>query len=211
MSSSGGRAPDSPSNSLPSEPESRAQPSPASSEASGTSASTPSNVSRTHSASLSPTSSFRRAQRALTTQNSLVVPVPPTTTSAMPGNFSKRSTKRTKVEGVDPHRSSATPAPADRRWHVRPHREVEKRIAQFASDVHIFRPSIGELIDALETNPKQFPKKHGPLHDARAAEPKFADGVTWRAVFRLDEETRSVFWLSLDPHDAAYKSASNRV
>jgi hypothetical protein len=175
------------------------------------SASTPFNASRPPSASRSLISSFRQAQRLWTTLNSLAVPPLLTTTSAMPGSFSKRSTKRTKDEGEDPHRSSGIHAPADRRWHVRPHREVEKRIAQYASDADVFRPSIGELIDALETNPKQFPKKHGTLRDARATELKFADGVTWRAVFRLDEDTRTVFWLSLDPHDLAYKNARNRI
>jgi hypothetical protein len=34
-----------------------------------------------------------------------------------------------------------------------------------------FRPSIGELIDDLETNPKRFPKKKGP-HDQAYEEAK---------------------------------------
>src|SRR5665213_2641395 len=163
------------------------------------------------SASPSQTSSFRRAQRAWTILNSLVVPPLPIVNSGTRASFSKRSTKRTTGEGKGQHRSSDIHAPADRRWHVRLHREVEKRIAQHAGDTTVFRPSIGELICTLETNSKQFPKKHGPLRDARAAEVTFADGITWRAVFRLDEETGTVYWLSLDPHDLAYKNAKRRM
>ncbi len=66
------------------------------------------------------------------------------------------------------------------------------------------------MIAALQRNPKQFPKKRGELGGCRAAEIVFADGVAWRAVFALDESTRTVFWLSLDAHDAAYANARRR-
>jgi hypothetical protein len=75
----------------------------------------------------------------------------------------------------------------------------------------VFRPSIGALIDTLETNPKQFPKKKGKLKDCRAAEVIYADGVVWRAVFTLDERAHSVFVIALDPHDRAYENAAKRL
>jgi hypothetical protein len=81
----------------------------------------------------------------------------------------------------------------------------------YGVDSESFRPTIGELISALETDPKQFPKKRGKLKDARAADAKFADGVTWRAVFTVDESLREVYVLSLDPHDAAYAAAEKRI
>jgi hypothetical protein len=67
------------------------------------------------------------------------------------------------------------------------------------------------LFAELETNPKQFPKKKGKLKDARAADVSFADGVTWRAVFTLVEDTRIVKVLSLAPHDVAYDEAKGRL
>ena len=86
-----------------------------------------------------------------------------------------------------------------------------KVVAQFGVDNGTFRPTIGELIAELETNPKQFPKKKGALKDVRAAEVTFADGITWRAVFTLDEHAGVVSMLSLAPHDVAYKEAKRRV
>jgi hypothetical protein len=78
-------------------------------------------------------------------------------------------------------------------------------------DSEIFRPTIGQLIDALKSNPKQFPKKNGPLKDARAADLRFAEGVVWRAVFTVDESGRTVKVLSLSRHDVAYNEATRRI
>ena len=72
-----------------------------------------------------------------------------------------------------------------------------------------FTPTLRELVNALRANPKQFPKKHGKLADARSADLKF-ENVTYRAVFTLDEAARIVYVLSLDPHDVAYKKAVRR-
>lgn len=68
-----------------------------------------------------------------------------------------------------------------------------------------FRPTIGELVQALSTNPKQFPKKHGALRDCRAAPLRFNDGVVWRALFEVYESERLVLVVSLGPHDHAYR------
>jgi mRNA-degrading endonuclease RelE of RelBE toxin-antitoxin system len=67
------------------------------------------------------------------------------------------------------------------------------------------------LLRALETNPKQFPKKHGKLGTVRAADVRFRDGVVWRAVFSLDEATRTVLVQALGPHDTAYADAERRT
>lgn len=73
-----------------------------------------------------------------------------------------------------------------------------------------FSPTLTELIEKLETNPKQFPKKRGKLRHARAAGLKFR-AVSFRAVFVLDEEARTVSVLSLDKHDVAYAKAEHRA
>jgi len=74
----------------------------------------------------------------------------------------------------------------------------------------VFRPSIAELHEALATDPKQFPKKRGALSRFRAAPVSYADGITWRAVFVIHEKLRRVRWLSLGPHDDAYRDAERR-
>jgi hypothetical protein len=73
-----------------------------------------------------------------------------------------------------------------------------------------FSPTLRELVQALEANPKQFPKKLGKLKDARAAHLRFTD-VEYVAVVVLDEVSRSVKVLSLDPHDRAYEKAVRRI
>lgn len=45
-----------------------------------------------------------------------------------------------------------------------------------------FVPTLDELIEELETNPKRFPPKMGQLAGTRAAEVLYR-GATWRAVF----------------------------
>ena len=121
----------------------------------------------------------------------------------MPTRFSKPSTK-------PPDLSNATAAPDDRLWRVRLHREVQKVVALHGQDSEIFRPTIGQLIDALKSNPKQFPKKNGPLKDARAADLRFANGIVWRAVFTVYEADRTVKLL-LARHDDAYNEAMRRI
>jgi hypothetical protein len=73
-----------------------------------------------------------------------------------------------------------------------------------------FSPTLEELLGLLEQNPKQFPKKKGKLKGARAASLKFKK-VSFRAVFVLDEASRQVLVLSLDPHDVAYQRATKRL
>jgi len=107
--------------------------------------------------------------------------------------------------------SDAIPGRGDR-WRVKLHREVANVIDEYGGlDTDIFRPKISELIDELERDPKQFPKKKGSLKDARSAEVIFGDGVVWRCVFVLDEQTRTVRVRSLDEHDRAYRDARRRI
>lgn len=84
-------------------------------------------------------------------------------------------------------------------------------IAQYGLGSNIFRPTLAVVFRALETNPKQFPKKRGKLGGVRAAELRFRDGVVWRAVFSLDEVTRTVLVQALGPHDTAYADAARRA
>lgn len=94
-------------------------------------------------------------------------------------------------------------------WVVNIHRDVAKTIAQHARD-DAFRPSLAELLAQIERDPKGFPKKKGSLRDYRAASLRFADGVSWRAVFAIDDKERTVFLLALAPHDRAYRDAETR-
>jgi hypothetical protein len=169
-----------------------------------TSGSMSSNDSPVHSTSRWPSSSLRKAALAWTTRSLLDVPPLPMMNSSTRGHSSKRSMKRRDAK------SSDTPEPDVRLWHVELHREVAKLIAKHGEDSVEFRPTLSELLRALETNPKQFKKKRGALRNARAANISYADGITWRAVFTLDENARGVRVLSLSPHDAAYDEAERR-
>jgi mRNA-degrading endonuclease RelE of RelBE toxin-antitoxin system len=73
-----------------------------------------------------------------------------------------------------------------------------------------FRPTLAQLLAALQRDPKAFPKKSGPLHAARAAKLRFR-GAAWRAVFTVDEVRRIVKVWSLGPHDRAYAQAERRL
>lgn len=169
-----------------------------------TSALMSSNGSRARSAFPSPSSSLRIATLAWTTRNSLDVRPLPMMSSSTRGHSSKRSMKRREAK------SSDTPEPGVLLWRVELHREVAKLIAKHGDEDAVFRPTLSELLRALETNPKQFPKNRGALRHARAADVTYADGITWRAVFTLDDDTRVVRILSLAPHDAAYDEAKRR-
>jgi mRNA-degrading endonuclease RelE of RelBE toxin-antitoxin system len=75
----------------------------------------------------------------------------------------------------------------------------------------VFRPLIGALIEELKRDPKRHPKKRGELQGVRSAPLRFADGITWRAVYTVDEESRTVMIVSLGPHDLAYAEAKRRL
>jgi mRNA-degrading endonuclease RelE of RelBE toxin-antitoxin system len=186
-------------------PESLGPRSPASSEEPlPTSASTSSNDSQGRSVFPSPSSSLRVATLARTTRNSLDVPPLPMMSSSTQGYYSRRSMKRRHAK------SSDTPEPDVHLWRVEFHREVAKLVAKHDENSAAFRPTLRELLRELETNPKQFPKKRGALQHARAADVTYVDGITWRAVFTLDDDARAVRVLSLGPHDAAYDEAKRR-
>jgi hypothetical protein len=137
--------------------------------------------------------------------NSLVVPLPAMMSSSTPKRSSTRLTK------PPDDRSSVTAARDGRGWRVRFHREPAKLVAKYDRDDPAFRPTLGELVKALATNPKQFEKKRGKLKDCRAVEMVFTDRVAWRAVFVIDEVARSVKVLALGPHDVAYADAIRRI
>ena len=124
-----------------------------------------------------------------------------------------RSSARLTSPPVDPPKPpNAIARPGDQPWSVKFHNQVAKTIALHGGvDSPTFRPSIGQLVRDLQTNPKQFPKKSGKLKTARAAPVSFADGIVWRAVYTLDEAARSVRVIALGPHDDAYADASKRI
>jgi hypothetical protein len=66
--------------------------------------------------------------------------------------------------------SRDTAGPGDRRWHVEFHPKVAKFIVAHGDIAsNAFRPSICDLIEALEVDPKQYPRKKGKLQAFRAA------------------------------------------
>ena len=123
-----------------------------------------------------------------------------------------RSSKRS-MRPVDPPKSpNDIVRPDGQPWSVKFHNQVAKTIVLHGGiDSPTFRPSIGQLVSDLQTNPKQFPKKSGKLKTARAAPLKFADGIVWRAVFILDENAHIVRVIALGTHDDAYADASKRM
>jgi hypothetical protein len=153
--------------------------------------------------------SFLRAQSEWLKTSSLGVRPPETRNSSTPKRYSQQSTKQLSgilLESKDTAKRAGQP------WRVELHSQVAKIIAQHGGiDAGVFRPSIGSLIEDLRANPKQYPKKAGKLKTLRAANLAFGDGVTWRAVFALDEAKRSVRVLSLGPHDTAYSDAKRRI
>ena len=144
------------------------------------------------------------------TRRSLAVPPIRAKTSSTRTRSSKPSTK---PEGPPAKKSDATAGAGDRPWRVRLHPKVAKQIATYSGGAAspLFRPTIGSIIEALKTDPKQYGKKKGPLKDARAADLRYNDGVTYRAVFTINEAEHVVDVLALDPHDKAYQVATNRL
>jgi mRNA-degrading endonuclease RelE of RelBE toxin-antitoxin system len=69
-----------------------------------------------------------------------------------------------------------------------------------------FNPLLADVIVELETDPKQFEKKHGRLEGIRAAPLRFRN-APWRIPFVLDEERHVVTVITIDKHDAAYRAA----
>jgi len=111
----------------------------------------------------------------------------------------------------------ASPPPATQSGAGKPlyrldlHRDVAADVQGFASQKAAFRPTLEALFAALETDPKQFPTKAGPLAGCRAAPVRYNRTTVWRCVYEIDEAARVVRILALGPHDAAYKSAARRV
>ena len=211
-SSSGGQKPASPKTNSHNEQTSPVKPSPGSSAPPATSVSKSSSGSRTRSERPSPTSSFLRAQNAWMMTSSLVVPQLPA--AKTPSMRERCSTPSTKQQGGPPARtrSSGSAAQGGDPYRVELHPQVAKTIAAHGGvGSGLFRPSIGELIDELETNPKRYPKKRGKLKSARSAPLRYSKTVTWRAVYTVDEVARVVLVIGLGPHDQAYHEAEHRI
>jgi mRNA-degrading endonuclease RelE of RelBE toxin-antitoxin system len=97
----------------------------------------------------------------------------------------------------------------DRGWDVRLKRAVVVDVQRWGTDNADFVPTLADLLDALRTNPYQFPEKHGALAGARAADLAYR-GRTWRLVYEIDDYAREVFVLAIGEHDAAYDEAEKR-
>jgi mRNA-degrading endonuclease RelE of RelBE toxin-antitoxin system len=73
-----------------------------------------------------------------------------------------------------------------------------------------FTPTLLKIVEALQCDPLQFPKKRGKLKSARAAALRFY-GVSWRLVFIVGTKERRVRVLAIGPHDVAYERAERRI
>jgi mRNA-degrading endonuclease RelE of RelBE toxin-antitoxin system len=95
-------------------------------------------------------------------------------------------------------------------WSVKLHRVVDRDLRRLGLDNPDFQPTIAELLEALRTNPFQFPtKQRGKLAGTRAADLTFR-GRTWRMVFDVDTYAHEVLVLAFDEHDDAYDDAERR-
>ena len=154
--------------------------------------------------------SFPSAPSASTMGSSLVVLSPPAKTSLMLVRSWQPSTRQ--PGGPQGARSSGSVAQDGAQYRVELHPQVAKIVAAHGgAGASVFRPSIGDLIDELEVDPKRYPKKHGKLKSARAAPLRYMQNVTWRAVYTIDEDARVVLILGLGPHDQAYDDAERRI
>jgi len=133
--------------------------------------------------------------------NSLAVP------ALLPMSLSTR--KNSLRQSANRKDSSDTAAPADR-WSVNVHRDVAKLIVEHGLESEFFVPTIGELIDQLQRDPKVYPKKKGRLKKTRAAA-LTVGGNVWRCVFTIDENARTVLILAMSEHDVAYNQATRRI
>ena len=125
--------------------------------------STSSIVSSMPSVSPSIASSFFTAQGLWTTTSLRDVVLPDV---KIPLTRSRHSTQSKRLP-VDPGGSATLD---DRGWDVRFKRAVVVDVQRWGLENPDFIPTLAELLEALRTNPYQFPEKHGDLAGARAAE-----------------------------------------
>ena len=86
---------------------------------------------------------------------------------------------------------------------------VLETIVQWGLENDDFEPTLLELLDVLERDPKQFPPKRDDLEGARAAHLMYR-GKKYVAVFDADDDVLEVYLWSLDEHNAAYRTAERR-
>jgi mRNA-degrading endonuclease RelE of RelBE toxin-antitoxin system len=123
----------------------------------------------------------------------------------IPLTRSRHSTQSKRLP-VDPGGSATLD---DRGWDVRFKRAVVVDVQRWGLENPDFIPTLAELLEALRTNPYQFPEKHGDLAGARAAELTYR-GRTWRLVYDVDDYAREVYVLAIGEHDEAYDDAERR-
>lgn len=116
-----------------------------------------------------------------------------------------RSTKQTKAGIATPGDGVVAEG-----WRVVLHPEVAKDVTDYGLTCPDFTPTLRELITELESNPKQFPKKDGKLRMARAAKLRYRN-VPYRAVFVINEDSRTVRIVCLEPRATVYKKAERRI
>ena len=112
--------------------------------------------------------------------------------------------RSTKLQGTP---LSGIREPADRAWRVKLARAAQRVVTRFGYDDPDFSPSLKDVLEALEHDPKQFEKKAGKLAGIRAAPLRYRN-APWRIPFILDEREHAVLVLTIDKHDAAYRAAS---
>jgi hypothetical protein len=88
---------------------------------------------------------------------------------------------------------------------IRAHRRRRRRVVALSADYR--RNS-----RVAKTDPRQYLKKNAKRRkDAGAADLRYSDGITYRAVFTIDEAAHAVEPLAIDPDDKAYQIARNRI
>jgi mRNA-degrading endonuclease RelE of RelBE toxin-antitoxin system len=96
-----------------------------------------------------------------------------------------------------------------RGWDVRFKRAVVVDVQRWGLENSDFVPTLAELLEALRSNPYQFPEKRGKLAGVRAADLTYR-GQTWRLVYDVDDYAREVYVLAIGKHDEAYDDAERR-
>jgi len=130
------------------------------------------------------------------------------------GNFREKSESASATPSTPP-----TKPPDDRgesRYHddrdrylVTGEPSVLETIVQWGLENDDFEPTLFELLDELERDPKQYPPKRDKLEGARAAHLMYR-GKRYVAVFDIDDDVLEVYLWALDEHDLAYRAAQRR-
>lgn len=115
----------------------------------------------------------------------------------------------------EPSKKSPSPAEEVRRlkevpWKVELHPAVAKFVVKSGWHNPEFSPILHEIRESLKANPKRYATKVGKLKDARAAKLRYR-GDQWRAIFVIDEDTRTVRWFGLGKRADVYEKTERRL